>query len=164
MNLICVPASHVVRRDSLEYFLENLCVAFCGGHPQSLELVGKRVCNLEIFLGLGVNLMRTRNGGHATSDLAGVGETGLRLDEPKVLWFLVSLPHPEAIRKSLPLNRVRRRVAAKRATRYGLPSIVDSITSESSTTCYEGSMRARLHLIIIPGRFHCHHHLFENGH
>ena len=116
MNLICVPASHVVRRDSPEYFLENLCVAFCGGHPQRLEIVGKRVCNLEIFLGLGVNLMRTRNGGHATSDPGGVGETELRLDEPKVLWDLVSSPHPEAIRKFLPLNRVRRRVAAKRAT------------------------------------------------
>jgi len=63
MNLICVPASHVIRRDGLEDFLENLRVAFGGGHPQVLELVGKRVCDLEIFLGLGVNLMRTRNGG-----------------------------------------------------------------------------------------------------
>ena len=48
---------------------------------------------MEVFLGLGVNLMRMRNGSHATSDLAGVGETELRLEEPKVLWFLVSSPH-----------------------------------------------------------------------
>lgn len=88
MDLICIPASHVIRRDSLEDFLENLGVAFCGGHPQVLELVGKRVCNLEFFLGLEVDLMRTRNGGHGTSNLVAVGETGLRFDEAKVLWFL----------------------------------------------------------------------------
>ena len=95
MNLICIPASHVIRRDGLEDLLENLCIAFRGSHPQVLELVGKGVRNLEIFLGLKVNLMRTRNGGHATSDLVGVGETELRLDEPKVFWPLVSSPHKE---------------------------------------------------------------------
>lgn len=87
-DLICIPASHIIRRDGLEDFLENLGVTFCGGRPQVLEFVGKRVCNLEFFLGLKVDLMRTRNGGHGTGDLVAVGETVLRLDEPKVLWFL----------------------------------------------------------------------------
>lgn len=88
MNLICVPAPHVIRRDSLEDFLENLCVAFRGGRPQVLKVVGKRVCNLEFFFGLDVDLMRTGYGSHGTGDLMTVGETGLRLDEPEVFWSL----------------------------------------------------------------------------
>jgi hypothetical protein len=88
MNLIRVPAPHVIRRDSLEDFLENLGVAFCGGHPQVLKLVRKGVCNLEFFFGLEVNLMRTRYGSHGTGDLVSVGEAELRLEEPEVFWFM----------------------------------------------------------------------------
>jgi len=87
-NLICVPAPHVVRRDSLEDFLENLCVAFCRGRPQVLKLIGERVCHLAIFLGLEGNLMRMRYGSHVAGNLVTVGETELRFDEPEMFWFL----------------------------------------------------------------------------
>jgi hypothetical protein len=85
-NLICVPAPHVVRRDSLEDLLENLCVAFRGGRPQDVKLVGEGVCDLEILFGLGNIIMRIRYGSHETGDFVTVGETELRLDETKMLW------------------------------------------------------------------------------
>ena len=162
MDLICIPAPHVIRRDSLEDFLENLRVAFCSGRPQVLELVGKRVCNLKFFLGLEVDLMRTRNGAHGTSDFVAVGETELRLDKPKVLWSLSA--RRARSHKEVPTFE-QGAAKSSRETRYliwlAVHSRVDHVRIFNDL--YEKSMRAQLHLIPIPERFHCHHHPFENG-
>jgi hypothetical protein len=78
--LIDFPVPHVVRRNGLEYFLENLCIAFRGSRPQDIEVIGERICNLEILWGVGGILMRERYSSHGTGDLVLVGETELRLD------------------------------------------------------------------------------------
>lgn len=85
--LVLLPIPDDVGRHCLEDFAKYLSILPCRPIPKLQELVGERVGDFLVFVGLGLVFRRVRNGPHERGDgfLPSLAE--LRRDEAKMFCF-----------------------------------------------------------------------------
>ena len=132
------PVPNEVGGNRAEKLSKDRSVPLCSSVDQTESRIGDGICDKIVLLAAGLVLVGVRSGPHERGNLGVRRAAVLGRNQAKVLYRCpgqyTNISDECKQRKDAPLKSLRRKVAAKRETGYGSPSIVELIMSSSSTT------------------------------